>query len=416
MKKHIDSTQKLLEITENFPETIQVFVDNGFPQMQEKERREQFGKAISLDMALSLKQINKDAFIDLLEQAIDQTRNNEDAALNIEKDHATADINITGLLPCPVRMPMNEALDNFIHTYQSESNLKISYNLKAASMGLDWLLDDLKDNPSEDKLADLFISAGFDLFFDEKLMGHYKNDGVFEDISGLEKLNADFDNAQIDLKDPKKHYSMLAVVPAVFLVNSKELGDREAPKSWADLLKPEFENSVSLPIGDFDLFNAILLTLYKNYGEEAIAQLGRSLLQSMHPSEMVRSNVKNIKRPAVTIMPYFFTKTVKEGSPMQAVWPEDGAIISPIFMLTKKEKKEKLKPAVDFFLSEEMGKILSHNGRFPAVSPAIDNHMTEEQKYMWLGWDFIYQNDIPSLIATCEKLFHESSNLKTIKS
>jgi len=40
-------------------------------------------------------------------------------------------------------------------------------------------------------------------------------------------------------------------------------------------------------------------------------------------------------------MPYFFTWMVREGSPMELVWPKDGAIISPIFMLTKKETKDK---------------------------------------------------------------------------
>ena len=83
---------------------------------------------------------------------------------------------------------------------------------------------------------------------------------------------------------------MLAVVPAVFLVNTEVLGDRPFPKSWADLLKPEFENSVSLPISDFDLFNAILISIYKNYGEDGVKKLGKTLLQNMHPSQMVKSN------------------------------------------------------------------------------------------------------------------------------
>ena len=61
------------------------------------------------------------------------------------------------------------------------------------------------------------------------------------------------------------------MVAAVFLVNTDELGDRAVPVSWEDLLKPEFENSVSLPIGDFDLFNAILLNIYKKYGEDGIS-------------------------------------------------------------------------------------------------------------------------------------------------
>ncbi len=413
MNKYIDIKAKLLDITNQYPETIKIFTDNGFPQMGDKAKREQFGKSLSLEMALALKQLNKEAFVSTLEHAIAQNRDNEDASLNIEKEKGNADLNISGLLPCPVRMPMNELLDQFIEGYQAEAGLKIDYELKAASMGLDWLKEDLLAHPDADALADLFISAGFDLFFDDNLMGQYKKQGLFKDLTGLRKLNADFDNEQIDLKDPKGHYSMLAVVPAVFLVNSRELGDREAPRTWKDLLKPEFENSVSLPIGDFDLFNAILLTIYKNYGEEAVSQLGRTLLQSMHPSEMVRSSVKNIQRPAVTIMPYFFTKTVKEGSPMQAIWPEDGAIISPIFMLTKQQKEKALKPVADFFLSKEMGEVLAHNGRFPSVSPEVDNQLNEEQKFMWLGWDFIYDNDIPALIEKCETLFHENSILKT---
>src|SRR5690606_20894647 len=136
----------------------------------------------------------------------------------------------------------------------------------------------------------------------------------------------------------------------VFLVNKEELKDIEMPKSWKDLFKPEFENRVSLPIGDFDLFNAILLNIYKEYGAKGIKSLKNSLFVGMHPSEMVKSHMKQ-KKPLVTIMPYFFTKMTRKDGPMEAVWPEDGAIISPIFLLTKKSKKDKLKPFVDFFAS-----------------------------------------------------------------
>ncbi|MDM8534564.1 ABC transporter substrate-binding protein, partial [Clostridiaceae bacterium HSG29] len=41
----------------------------------------------------------------------------------------------------------------------------------------------------------------------------------------------------------------------------------------------------------FDLFNAILLNVYKKYGEDGIKRLGKSLLSSMHPSEMVKSHI-----------------------------------------------------------------------------------------------------------------------------
>jgi ABC-type Fe3+ transport system substrate-binding protein len=186
------------------------------------------------------------------------------------------------------------------------------------------------------------------------------------------------------------------------------LDGREVPKSWKDILKPEFEKRVSLPVGDFDLFNGILLNIHKHYGDEGVKKLGRSLLESMHPSQMVKSDRKKENKPIVTIMPYFFTKMVKEGGPMSAIWPEDGAIVSPIFMLSKKEKIDKLQPVIDFFASLEVGKILSHSGLFPSVHPDLDNNIPAKNKFMWLEWDYIYNNDISKLIKHCEKLFNEA--------
>ena len=44
---------------------------------------------------------------------------------------------------------------------------------------------------------------------------------------------------------------------------------------------------------------------------------------------------------------------------MIPVWPEDGAIISPVFMLTKREKVDKMQDLIDFFSSKAVGEILS---------------------------------------------------------
>ncbi len=399
----------LYDITEKYPETIPVFVSKGFPQIGEEDKREKFGKSVTLKNALFFKKINLETFNELLIDAIEQKRDGSllDPESTIDKNRADT-LKIEGLLPCPVRIPLTESLEGFIEEYKKDQDYEIQYQLKAASMGLDWLKDILVKEEDEKNLSDLFISAGFDLFFDEKLMGKFKEKGVFKDLTGFNKLNSMFDNDEIDLKDPKGHYSMISVVPAVFLVNRNELNGREMPRSWEDILKPEFENSVSLPIGDFDLFNAILLNIYKKYGEDAVSKLGKSLLESLHPAEMVKSEKKKTNRPAVTIMPYFFTKMTKGDGPMVAVWPEDGSIISPIFMLSKIEKQKKLKPLVDFFASVEVGEILSHRGLFPSTNPEIDNRIPEENKFMWIGWDYIYSNDIAALLSKCENIFNNS--------
>ena len=409
MNKYFDTKDKVYDITEKFPETIDIFVANGFEQLANEKMRKIMGKTISMEMACMTKKISIELFEQRLVEAIDQNRVSVDDALSAPKKSTGGDIKIDGLLPCPVRIPLLEGFNAWMDANKDNFDFTVDYELKSANMGVDWIKEKIESD-NEDSLADLFISAGFDLFFDKKLMGKFKDRGVFEDNSGLEKLNKDFDNEKIDLRDPQKQYSIIGVVPAVFMVNTEELNGREMPKSWADLLKPEFEDSVSLPMRDFDLFNAILLNIYKNYGEEGVTSLGQSLLRSMHPAEMLKAHTRKTTSgiPTVTIMPYFFTKMVKEDSPLKPVWPEDGAVISPIFLLAKKDSKDRTKPFVDFFFSKEVGEILSTNGKFPSTHPDVDNGLSIDKKFLWLGWDYINSQDIGSLITKCEKLFKDA--------
>ena len=399
---HIKKEMTLKEIVNTYPETVEFFNSKGFKGLDNKTLLNTIGK-ITIQKALETKKINVDTFLELLNDIIEQDRNSEDVNLS-KKINDEGAVSVMGLLPCPVKNPLLEGLKKF----QSESGMKINHELKAASSGLDWLKEDVIKANHPEKLADMFISAGFDLFFEDELMGKFKHEGIFKDITGMTEYNKDFNNENISLKDPDGDYSMLAVVPAVFLVNTDALGDRPFPKSWADLLKPEFENSVSLPISDFDLFNAILISIYKNYGEDGVKKLGKTLLQNMHPSQMVKSNKLKTNVPAVTIMPYFFTKMTGQGGPMVAQWPEDGAALSPIFMLTKKSKEKELKPLADFFASKEIGEILSHQGLFPTVNPEVENNLGDK-KFMWVGWDYIKNNDIGSILKHCEKLFFEET-------
>lgn len=405
--RYFKSEDTLLTIVEKYPETESVFTSNGFPQMDDKAKREVFAKTITLRTALTLKQIDFETFSNLLVDAIERDNKNVDVSLvnnSISSDEKA--IKVVGALPCPVRIPLMEKFNSFTKEYKAEYGIEVESELKAASMGVDWIEKHVKEVIDPAHLPDIFISAGFDMFFDLEMFGKFKDQGVFADLTSITEYNKIFADNQ--LKDPKSHFSLLGVVPAVFLINTKELGDRELPKSWTDIMKPEFEKKVSLPVGDFDLFNGILLNIFKKYGDEGVAKLGRSLLESLHPSQMVKSDKKRDNKPIVTIMPYFFTKMVKENSTMKAVWPEDGAIISPIFMLTKSDSKSNLQPVIDFLASKEVGETLAHSGLFPSVHPDVDNRIDAKNKFMWLGWDYIYSQDISASIKHCEDLFQSS--------
>ena len=403
MAKYFDENEKIINILNRYPETIEFFINKGFDKLKNEKDKETLGK-LSLNLILKSKGISIEGFSQMLDDFIDLSRNSADITLN-EKTKRTKGVKVVGLLPCPVRVPLLEQFDAFVEKHETD----IQYDLKAASHGLEWLKGTVRNVADYNELADIYLSAGFDLFFDEELMGKFKKAGVFKNGVKYDKFNSDFENDYMSLKDPSGDYSILAVVPAVFLVNTQELNGREIPKTWADLLKPEFEKSVSLPVSDFDLFNAILLNIYKLYGDEGVKKLGKSLIQNLHPAQMVKSDRLTVNRPTVTIMPYFFTRMTKEGGAMVPVWPEDGAIISPVFMLTKAEKLKEMESLIDFLSSKAVGEILSHKGFFPSVNPEVENLTPRDKKYLWIGWDYIYNNNLQEQMHHCEDLFNKAS-------
>ena len=201
---------------------------------------------------------------------------------------------------------------------------------------------------------------------------------------------------------------MVGVVPAVMLVNPAELKGRKCPETWEDLLSPEFEKSISIPMGDLDLYNAALITLHSRFGYDGIRKLKNNFLDSLHPSQMVKADKLKANKPAITIIPYFFTKMLPERSEMFVNWPKDGAIISPIFMLIKNRESASLDKTAKFLSSKETGEILSKQGYFPSVHPDVENNV-EDRKFLWAGWNYLYENDIDQILDNCTKILIENT-------
>ena len=390
---YFKSQETLAEITDKYPELVEVLANKGFAQLNDEKKRKEFGNKVTLEQAANLKGLNLDKLIKLMIEEIENKDENVD--ITFKEKSEEGEIKIEGLLPCPVRVPLMEELEKITNDFSKT----VATDLKAASQGLDWLKDNISNENLAEDLSDIFISAGFDLFFDKKLMDKFRRKGVFKDTTGIDELNKVFKRDNVNLLDPEGDYSIISIVPAVFLINREELDGREVPKTWEEILSPEFANSVSLPVSDFVLFNAILINIYKKYGEEGIDNLARSMMKSQHPAQMVKEGGRKKKgEPAVTIMPYFFTRMAKRFPHMEFIWPEDGAIISPIFMLTKKESLPEIQPLVDFFASEKVGKILAEQGLFPSVLPEIDNNLKKDAEFMWPGWDFLRNEDPGQLI------------------
>ena len=403
----IQKDMTIKELLEQHPETLEVLVANGFENLKDPKVLAGVGGFLKLERAALTKNYDLDNFLGLLQQKVDEKHNQVDVTMK-QTQQEQSEISISGLLPCPVRLPLLEGFDRFVEQYTRESGVTVSYKFEAASLGSAWMDEHIQTVTAPDQLPDIFVSAGFETFFDPATIGKFKDQGVFADLTG-DAINRSFEG--LELKDPKGHYGLISVVPSAFMVNHDELGDLPVPRTWADILKPEFEQKVALPVGDFDLFNAILLTIHKMYGDEGVRKLGRCMLKSMHPAQMIK-NAQRVaeEKPPVTIIPYFFSRMAGMVKSLEIVWPEDGAIISPIFMLAKADKQAKLQPIADFLCSKEVGDTLTNRGLFPALNPEVENQLPEQHPWQWVGWDYLYSHDIAAQIRYTVGLFEEAMN------
>ena len=76
------------------------------------------------------------------------------------------------------------------------------------------------------------------------------------------------------------------------------------------------------------------------------------------------------------------------------------------FIMVKKDN-EKVQKVVEFFRNEDVGKLLSSNGKFPTTVYGVDNMMNKDYGFLFCGWDYIHNNDIVKVMEESEKIFNE---------
>lgn len=369
----MDLNKKIAELIEEENNLSDYLVLIGF----DKKELSTMGKFISLKSALKAKNIAEEVFI----KAFDEYR---ESIKNEEELKKFGKLKVAGVLPCPIRIPLVDELN--------KNNLKnFSFNLKSANLGL----DHVKESFEKDENPDLIISAGYEMITNENYRKILKRDY----ISPQAEINKGFIERGADLKDGENTFHIIGIVPAVFIVNKRVLGNKKIPESWEELLSGDYKNSLAIPMSDLDLYNALVISIYERYGSDGLKKLKDAIYTSAHPAQMVKEK----ELAAISVAPYFFAAMV-QSQDLQMVWPKDGAIVSPIFMTAKKDKIEQLKEIIGIFLSEKVAKIFSANGKFPSTNPNTDLGISSDQKLMFPGWDFLNKN-IDKKIEKIEEIF-----------
>ncbi|TWH46494.1 ABC transporter substrate-binding protein [Sporomusa sp. KB1] len=366
------------EIVRQYPETLEVFINNGFALFAEEKVLNELGSILKLQSALRTKKIGIEAFMQLIKDKIEDTAY-YNSLFSSMGGNKSGSFNIH--IPCGLKGPLERKLQPLLQAIQKN--------------------DEIPHNQDMDRAPDLVLTKGYH-FFNENFVNKFVNKGLY--VAAPQKV-VNKQLADLGIVDQEWPYNVICLGISVMVVDRKRLGDLPMPKTWGDLLKPEYERKVMINSRGESFSDAVLLSIYKEYGEAGIAALGRTIHSGSHSAQMIKGLASsNTDLPPIYIMPDFFAHTISSTSTIEIVWPEDGALVTPLFFMVKANKAEKFKELVDFLTGPQVGQICA-NAYFPSVHPDVSNRLPIDATFKWLGWDYIKEHDIEALIKKLNNWF-----------
>lgn len=312
-------------------------------------------------------------------------------------------LNLFALLPCPLKVPLEEAFHGFLASLEEEQRATLTYCIEGnANAQIDYA--EYSDHVETlEEMPDIIITPGFNSFFHPHFVNRFIKTGQFASVN---LFAGDRHLAPMGVTDPDGHYTMLAMNLLVPVVDHGRLGNRQMPKSWADLLEPEYAKSIAIRGNHEGTFcETLLLSLYKDFGPSGLERLGKNVAWGWHPSQMAKAaGSGRDDTPAISVMPLFFANNIKNSANVSIIWPEDGALVSPVSMLVKADKRVELRHLIDFLTGPEVARICA-GAAFPALHPEVDNGLPDHAVFKWIGWNYVKNNDLKALIAQTNTAF-----------
>jgi ABC-type Fe3+ transport system substrate-binding protein len=387
----ITESDNILSVAETAPSVIPIFEKHGMGNYFKPEALKKIGRYIKLETILKTSGIHVAQFIEVLNTAVENSGETMNAAHH--------ELHFMAMLPCGLQSPFKELIETHINSHKElyrGMNYLVEGNLNH-ELSYYPLVDSFV---SIDELPDIIIASDVNNFLHRPFIEKFIEKGLFEAYTPFTPHSY---LADIGYPDPANHYSMLTANMLIMAVDKTRLGTHKMPQTWGDVLLPEFENDIIIR-GEADFFcNAVMLPLYKDFGLDGIRLFARNVKDGRHPAEMVKlADANKPESATIYVMPYFFSKNIKNPN-VEIVFPKDGAITSPVFMLVKKNAVEKHKRLLDFIVSKEMGELFVKR-LFPSINPSVDNSPLPFTG-KWIGWDFIRNNDLAMLKAEIQEVF-----------
>ena len=194
------------EVIDRHPETLPVFAANGLALFADEATRATFGAAVRLRTALKAAGINAELLSRTLVEAMAAATSRGDGQESLPPAHPN--LNLFALLPCPLKVPLEEAFTGFLATLPAAQRAGLTFCIEGnANNQLDYAdyaghFETLADMP------DIIITSGFNSFFHPHFVERFIKTGQFASVTSFA---GDRHLAAMGITDPDGHYSMLAM-------------------------------------------------------------------------------------------------------------------------------------------------------------------------------------------------------------
>jgi ABC-type Fe3+ transport system substrate-binding protein len=403
----INVNSNIKDIITQYPETLPVFANSIFRTNGKEELSDEHGEGMLLKTALNLKGINHKIFIKELEEKISYKLEKLEELSQTESESPATKFNFIGYTYCPLKLTFKDFFEDALNKYLAKTgDTNFNYYIPSGCSGDDPCSDIWKAESIE-QLPDVIASVGFGDFFREEFVERFINKGYFE-TAEYTQMDQAFVSAGIP--DPDSCYTVYSVFPLVMLIDKKRLGKLPVPKQWSDLLDPAYRNNIIIGASSGEVHEDLLLYIYKEYGEEGLKMLSRNIKTGWHASLMAKvAGTNSSEGAAIYVIPWMFAKSCPRTEVTQVVWPIDGALTTPMYLLVKKSAFDKYKVFIDFIIDTAYGK-LSANNYFPVLNGKVDNRLPEGAVLKWLGWEYIKANSMEKLKKYVVNFFYKHHN------
>ncbi len=311
------------------------------------------------------------------------------------------DLDLLALLPCPLKVPVEESLRAFAAERLRRGERPLRFCM-AGNANHEVDVRALSQATDSRRLPAAILSPGLNAFFRDPFRGRFVSSGIY---GAFEPTPEDTALMALGLLDPGRRCAVLTSNPLVLLVDERALRGRQVPRRIEDLFAPELEQSVAIRGGAGGFCETLLLSVWRRFGWPGVEKLARATLHGWHPSQMVKAaGSGRPDAPAVSVLPLFFAETAKSRPGARVVWPEDGAVLSPVTLLVRADRQAELKELVALLRGAELARIFAGAG-FWSPHAEVPSGLPAGAPVDWLGWDFVEANEIGALVDDLNAAF-----------